>query len=444
MSVAAVTAARVSGADLRVRTLPPAAGERAVAVPGDKSISHRILLAAAAGDRPVRIVGLNPGSAVGVLVPALGALGCALERAGAAWLVRPPAGGLPREAAGVLDLGPSSAAARLLLGLLAGAGVRGVVTGDATLRSRPMDWVVDPLRELGADLRYLGEPGRLPVYTGGAPLHGGRVRMRVGSAQAGSAVMFAAFAARVPVEVELEVRSRDHTERLLEALGVGVHHTGMRVRMDGLPPNLPGEYHLPGDPSAAAFLAAAHVLRGGRGTLRLPGVGTNPTRMGFFEVLRACGVPVREEKRRQVHGEPVSTLVVGPCSGSLRPFTVSDPGRLHAMIDEVPLAAALAASLPGRSRIGAAGELVFKETNRLVTTRDMLRAFGARVEVEGDAIVVQGGGPLAAGAVPSFGDHRIAMAAAVLASSLPGETTVLGGACFSTSFPGFDRALSAL
>lgn len=442
------------------RTTEPGAAHE-VAVPGDKSVSHRALLAALLPGAPATLTvrGANPGGAVRALLPAMRALGLAVTGEGGALVVRRTTTPRPQAVRphpdidlwplGVpyLQTGGSSAAARLLIGVLAGTGMHAVVDGDEVLRHRPMDWLVDPLAELGADLEYLGEPGRLPVRIAGAVHRPGTVDLRVGSAQARSAVVLAAVAAGLAVTARHPVRSRDHTERMLAAFGARLTATEREVVCAGGAFTVPAVIDVPADPSLAAYPVAAHLLWGDGGTLRVPRVCLNPTRLGFFEVLRAAGADIAYQDRGVTDGgEPVGTVVARGGLAGVASVRVDDPAVLHALIDEVPLLAAVAATLPGDSWIGCAEELRFKETDRLTTTARMAEAFGAGVEVADDGLMVRGGAALSAALVPGFEDHRIAMAAATLAMGLSGRTTVTGGACHRTSFPDFadvQRAVGA-
>ncbi|WP_078876111.1 3-phosphoshikimate 1-carboxyvinyltransferase [Streptomyces sp. 769] len=437
-------------------------GPLTVAVAGDKSVSHRALLAALLPGAPavLTVRNANLGGAVRALLPALRALGLRVDDEGGGTLVvRRGAVPVPqavRAHSGItawpadvpyLETGGSSAAARLLIGLLAGTGTRAVVDGDEVLRHRPMEWIVDPLVELGAEVDYLGEVGRLPVLVRAPVCRSAAVELSVGSAQARSAVLLAVAAARLPATVRHPVRSRDHTERMLAAFGAGLHERDRTITWDGGPYTVPSVIDVPADPSLAAYPVAAHLMWGDSAELRVPGVCLNPTRLGFFEVLRRAGADISyEDERRTSGGEPIGTVVARGGLEGLESVRVDDPALLHALIDEVPLLAVVAALLPGTSRIGCAEELRFKETDRLTTTARMVGAFGARVEVEADGLTVRGGAALRAGTVPGFEDHRIAMAAATLAMCLPGRTTVRGGACHHTSFPDFadvQRAVGA-
>jgi 3-phosphoshikimate 1-carboxyvinyltransferase len=269
------------------------------------------------------------------------------------------------------------------------------------------------------------------------------VDLAVGSAQARSAVLLAAVAAGVPVTLRQLVRSRDHTERMLADFGADLEVTAAEVRLRGGGCTVPETLEVPGDPSLAAYPVAAQLLWGD-GELTVQDVCLNPTRLGFFEVLRHVGADIRYKDRRIVSGEPVGSVVVRGGLGTAGAVSVAEPALLHALIDEVPLLAVVAARLPGTSWIGCAEELRFKETDRLETTAQMCAAFGAQVAVHEDGLTVTGGAPLRAGAIPSFEDHRVAMAAATLATVLRGRTIVRGGGCHRTSFPGFVNVLRAI
>ncbi|MFE0803645.1 3-phosphoshikimate 1-carboxyvinyltransferase [Streptomyces sp. NPDC058812] len=430
---------------------------RTVEVAGDKSVTHRAVMSALLPGAPsvLSVRNANSGGAVRALLPALHALGIRIEAVDGTYTVTR---GVPPVPQGIrphptvtrwpdapyLQTEGSSAAARLLIGTLAGLGTSAVVDGDDVLRHRPMEWVVEPLVELGAEIDYLGEPGRLPVLLRGGVRRPGTVRLTVGSAQARSAVLLAAAAARLPVTVAHPVRSRDHTERMLAAFGAALTEEAGHVAYTGSPYTVAPVIDVPADPSLAAYPAAAHLFHG-VGELRVPGVCLNPTRLGFFEVLRRAGADITyHDPATGSSGEPVGTVVVRGGLGQVGSVRVDEPELLHALIDEVPLLAAVAASLPGTSWIGCAEELRFKETDRLTTTARMIEAFGGSAEVRGDGLVVRGGTPLRAGRVAAFEDHRIAMAAATLASALPGRTTIVGGACYRTSFPEFAEVQRAV
>lgn len=413
-------------------------------VPGDKSISHRVLLAAAITPKQTRLYNLNLGNAVSLLIPALNTLGVQVSWEKNVVIVSPPINDAWNQEEVYVNLGSSSAAARLLIGLLAGLRVKAVVDGDETLRARPMDWIVEPLQELGANIQYLGETGCLPVVLKGGCLQDGTVQLKIGSAQARSSVLFAAFASERNVKIFYPIRSRDHTIRLFQYLGMDIQDLPGSVQIQGKCSQPLAEYHIPGDPSAAAFLAAAHIFQRRQTELVLENICLNPTRIGFFEVLKECGIKVEYKNVREAFGETVGTIIIGKFCGNLQPFQIKDSFLFHSLIDEIPLLVALAAIIPGQSAIFGAKELVFKETNRLLSSQNMLLAFGGQAKVVDDSIYITGGLPLQAGTIPSFGDHRIAMSAAALAFSLPGSSKILLGECYETSFPEFPQLMSLM
>lgn len=423
------------------------AGESAITpsptvIPGDKSISHRALLMALLSERPLEIENINLGKAVRVLLDPLRMLGFTVDVERSTVRVRPS--GASVAPMPWLYVDGSSAAARLLLGVLAGKGLPAVVDGDEVLRNRPMDWVVEPLRKLGARLEYLAAPGRLPVAVHGGVSQGGQIDLEVGSAQAHSAVLLAAVAAQVPVTMRRPARSRDHTERLLA-------HFGINLVMDRGVLHCPGgqvvrgsRIRVPADPSLAAYLVALRLRSGSGPALRIADVCLNPTRIGFFQVLRAAGADIRYTDITESHGEPVGTIVAAGDLAGVGNVKVADPDTFHSLLDEIPLLLALAASLPGPSRVTGAEELAFKETDRIVTTAGMLTDLGARATCDTSSITVAGGEPLRAGRIRSYGDHRIAMAAATVAATLPGSSTIVDGCCYDTSFPEFVQVMARL
>lgn len=325
-----------------------------------------------------------------------------------------------------------------------GHGEQAIVDGDAVLRGRPMDWVVEPLRWLGADIAYLGEPGRLPVLVRAGITHSATIDLAVGSAQARSTVLTACVTAGIPVRIRRPVRSRDHSERLFGAMGARLVEDDEAVEYLGGPITALPVIEIPGDPSLAAYPAAAELLTPSPEGLRIRGVCLNLTRIGFFEVLRRAGARISYQDSHLQAGEPVGTVIVEGGLAGVRPLRVSDSFTLHSLIDEVPLLAAIASRIPGESVVECAQELSFKETDRLVTTTRMLRAFGAVLRYTDSSLHVRGAASLRSGITDSFGDHRLSMAAATLATALPGATTVLAGTCHDTSYPQFSTAMRAL
>ncbi len=409
-------------------------------MPGDKSISHRALLLAAVASGTSRIRGLLPGEdprstarvlrALGVDVPELTQATLEIRGRGLRGLSQPAAD---------LDCGNSGTTARLLLGILAAQPLDAVVTGDASLRSRPMRRVSEPLTRMGASIDELEAADRLPLRVRGGPLRAIAHASEHASAQVKGALMLAGLCAGVPVTVAEPALSRDHTERLLRGLGVGI-----RVETAGpqggsqsaLQPvqSLPAlDLVVPGDFSAAAFLLALALLAGGR-SLRIAGVGTNPTRTGLLPVLERMGAAVRVEAERSQCGEPVGDIVAA--ASSLAATTI-DAAEIPTLIDEVPILAVLAAHANGETRIRGAEELRLKESDRLAVLAANLRGTGVACTELPDGLVIQGADRPLSGTVHAHGDHRIAMAFGI-AAALPGSRIEIDDpTCADISFPGF-------
>ena len=411
-----------------------------VRVPGDKSITHRVLLLAAMGRGVSRVTGaltsLDARSTARVLRQ-LGA-GVSPLRRGAATMVH--GRGSLRRPLEVLDCGNSGTTTRLLLGLLAAHQFSATLTGDRSLRRRPMRRVTVPLTAMGA--RFIERNGDgLPLTVEGARLQPLRYEMPVSSAQIKSALLLAGVAAGVEVSVrEPEGRSRDHTERLLRAFGYGVRESDGWIQLIPEGRIEPFEMEVPGDPSSAAFLVGAAILAE-KGEIRIAGVGVNPTRIGFLEVLRRMGAEVRIESRASQMGEPVGDLLAGPAP--LRGTEVA-AREIPGLIDEIPLLAVLASRAAGSTVFRQVGELRVKESDRLGLLAENLRAVGAHAAVEGDDLTIAGGQQPLRGRVRTAGDHRLAMAFAVLRTISHSEIKIDDMACSAVSFPGFRETLRSI
>jgi 3-phosphoshikimate 1-carboxyvinyltransferase len=409
----------------------------AVRVPGDKSITHRVLLLAALARGMSRITGaltsLDARSSARVLRQ-LGA-GVSPLRQGAAAMVQ--GRGSLRRPIEILDCGNSGTTTRLLLGLLSAHQFSATLTGDRSLRRRPMRRVTAPLTTMGA--RFIERHGDgLPLTVEGARLQPLSYEMPVSSAQIKSAILLAGVAGEVPVSVrEPHGRSRDHTERLLRSFGYEVTESDGWVHFSPEGRIEPFDIQVPGDPSSAAFLVGAAVLAEG-GELRISGVGVNPTRIGFLEVLRRMGGRVAIENTTTHLGEPVGDLLVRP--GGLRSTEVT-AGEIPGLIDEIPLLAVLASRAEGITAFRQVGELRVKESDRLGLIAANLRAVGARAEVVGDDLIVEGRNRAPRGKVRTAADHRLAMAFAVLRTLPRAEIRIDDMACAAVSFPGFSETL---
>lgn len=413
-----------------------------IRIPGDKSISHRALLLSALSFAPSRLEGLLPGEDCRSTAGILRAMGCEIPPLpGDGGPIRIQGVGLRglRGSGSALDCGNSGTTARLLLGLLSGLGIPAVLTGDASLRRRPMRRVTDPLAEAGARFREEGDPGCLPIRVDGGELEAIHHTSRVASAQVKSALLLAGVGAGAEVDVTEPTASRDHTERMLRRMGVQVQQVGAaphRVVLPAPPSRLdPLELHVPGDISSAAFLLVLAAL--GRGSLEIANVGLNPTRTGVLEVLRRMGAHISVESPREMDdpgGEPAGDLVVG---GSRLQGTRIGGGEIPSLIDEIPILAVAAARAEGTTEIRDAAELRVKETDRIRALTLNLRAVGVEVEELEDGLVIQGSDHPLQGRIRAFGDHRIAMAFGVL-GALPGNSIEVDDRqVVEVSYPGF-------
>jgi 3-phosphoshikimate 1-carboxyvinyltransferase len=405
-------------------------------VPGDKSISHRALVLAALGDGQSRVRGVLESADVHSTAGVLRALGAVVPPLAREIVVdgigvrgiRPPSA--------VLDCGNSGTTARLLAGVVAASAITARFVGDASLSRRPMRRVARPLEAMGARFVFDAADG-LPMTVHGGPLHAIDWSNETSSAQVKSAILLAGVIAGVEVSVDEPRRSRDHTERMLAARGISVDVFGGRVTVRRTGPLAARDTDVPADPSSAAFFAALAALASS-GELTLREVGVNPTRIGFFEALREMGASVEHHGASEQGGEPVADLVVRP--GELRGIAVGED-RVPSLIDELPLLACVAARARGATTITGAHELRVKESDRIAGVVANLRAVGARAAELPDGMVIEGSNTPLAGRVATHGDHRLAMAFAVL-GALPGNRIVVDDRdCVAVSFPTFWREL---
>jgi len=410
-------------------------------VPGDKSITHRALLfgALARGRSHVggALTSLDARSSARVLRQ-LGVEVSPLQRER---IVTIASRGRLRRPDGVLNCGNSGTTTRLLLGMLAGHAFAARLTGDASLRRRPMRRVTVPLEQMGARISDMDGDG-LPLTIRGGRLAGLEYAMPVSSAQIKSCLLLAGVTGHVPVALrEPTGRSRDHTERLLRAFGHAVDETADGwIRFEPTGRIEAFDMQVPGDPSSAAFLVGAAVLAEG-GMLRISGVGVNPTRIGFLAVLRRMGAAPRLEEEVLEFGEPVADLVCEPAE--LRATEVH-ADEIPGLIDEIPMLAVLASRARGTSVFRDVGELRVKESDRLGLIAENLRACGVSAEVRGDDLHVEGADRPPAGRVRTAGDHRLAMAFAVL-GTLPGAKVRIDDMqCADVSFPRFPDTLRSI
>jgi 3-phosphoshikimate 1-carboxyvinyltransferase len=423
------------------RVEPGAALVGHIRVPGDKSVSHRAALLGAVGEGETRIEGFGRAADTESTLAALRALGVEVFDDDVD-VVRVEGVGLRglREAEGPIDAGNSGTLMRLLAGLLAGQKGTFALTGDESLRSRPMERVAEPLRQMGAGVKTTD--GRAPLLISGGALESIRYRPPVPSAQVKSSVLLAGlYATGGETTVEEAQPTRDHTERLLTQAGVRVTRRGNRVSV-APPTRLElGTVQVPGDfSSAAPFVVAATLLAGSN--LYIHDVGINPTRTGLLDVLERMGAHIAVFNRRLLGGEPVADLEVR--SAALTATSVG-PAEVPRMIDELPLFALAAASAHGESVVRGAEELRHKETDRIETVKEALKALGIRVSSGHDVLGVRGvPSRPKGGGVDSHGDHRLAILGGVAGVVSREGVRVEGAEAAAVSFPGFFELLESV
>ncbi|MCA1456160.1 3-phosphoshikimate 1-carboxyvinyltransferase [Bradyrhizobium sp. BRP22] len=435
-----------SKSPLEARASGPLSGT--ARVPGDKSISHRALILGALAVGQSRISGLLEGEDVLNTAKSMRALGAEVERTGPfAWSVRGVGVGGFAEPKARLDFGNSGTGCRLVMGAVAGCPITAIFDGDASLRSRPMRRILDPLELMGAKAGDMREGGRLPLT-----LHGARnpvpivYKTPVASAQIKSAVLLAGLSAPGVTTVIEQEASRDHTELMLKHFGAeltsskeGSH--GRRIALTGQPELHGAEVVVPADPSSASFPVVAALIVAGSDIV-LPDVMTNPLRTGLFTTLREMGASIEEDQPRSDGGEPMARLRVR--ASKLRGVEVP-PERAPSMIDEYLVLAVAAAYAEGITIMRGLQELRVKESDRLEATAEMLRVNGVKVEISGDDLIVEGKGHVpGGGVVATHMDHRIAMSALVMGLAADQPVTIDDTAFIATSFPDFIPMMRSL
>ena len=414
-----------------------------VSMPGDKSVSHRALILGALAEGASTVTGINSGADVRGTARMLGQLGapCDLDAEnhkvqieGQGWdgLVEPEE---------PLDAGNSGTSMRLLLAVCAGLDGASVLTGDESLRRRPMLRVVAPLRQMGAHIDGRRYGDRAPLFVRGGKLSGLDFESMVASAQVKTAVLLAGLRASGRTSVREPALSRDHTERMLAAAGVQLDRDGpTTVSVRGGSNISPMEWLVPGDVSAAMFFVVAALILPGS-DVTIAAVGLNPTRIAALDVLGRMGAEIEIRPAGEGSGEPVGDLRI---RHSELTGTEVSPGEIPALIDEVPALAIAATQASGATVIRGASELRVKESDRVSALANGLSALGAEVEELDDGLIIRGPSQLGGGEVQSHGDHRIAMAFAVAGLATPSLVRVRDWSCVETSFPGFLDALDGV
>ena len=410
--------------------------------PGDKSISHRALLLAAVARGTSELTGLLPGEDVQSTARILRQLGAAIGAVRPGVAVRVRGRGLRlRRAAATMHCGNSGTTTRLGLGLLAAQPFASRLTGDASLRGRPMRRVTEPLALMGARIADRGR-GTLPLEIRGGRLHALDYTSPVASAQVKSALLLAGLAGGVAVTIREPYRSRDHTERMFAHLGLGVRERNGAIVFtpSDHPAIRPFSFEVPADISSAAFLVAAAVLAE-RGELVVENVGVNPTRTGFLTVLERMGARVERLNLHDACGEPVADLVARPAALRATEVTADE---IPLLIDEVPVLAVLASRASGETAFREVGELRVKESNRLELVASNLRALGVTAEARGNDLFVRGTDRPPQGRVDTARDHRLAMAFAVLGTLPRAGVRLSERASVAVSYPQFFQDLARL
>lgn len=410
-----------------------------ISVPGDKSIAHRALLLGAMANGWTRIAGVPRSADVSATIRALGNCGVQIQRNEEAVIVNGGGREALSAAGATIDCANSGTTMRLLMGVLAAHTGTVRLTGDASLSRRPMRRIADPLERMGARVALSGN-GVAPLdFTGSTSLEAIEYTLPVASAQLKTALLLAGLAANGRTSLRGKVASRDHTERMLPRFGASVEVNAGEIAVEG-GQRLRGAFvEVPGDPSSAAvWIAAALMVPGSDVTIS--DVSLNPTRTGFLEVVRRMGAHVETTLRRS-NPEPIGSIRV--THSALRGITLG-ADEVPAIIDELPLLAVLATQAQGRTQVHGAAELRVKESDRIETIAEAIRAMGAEIETFEDGFAVDGPQALRGGVVDPHGDHRIAMAGAVAALGASGTTTILDAHCAGVSYPAFFRDLLTL
>ncbi|MBC7844390.1 MAG: 3-phosphoshikimate 1-carboxyvinyltransferase [Gemmatimonadaceae bacterium] len=415
---------------------------RSVTVPGDKSLSHRALMFAALASGESVVRGVLPSADVISTAGVLRALGVSLpDRWSGEDTLRITGRGRRglQQPSRDLDCGNSGTTTRLMAGVIAGHDMRATFVGDASLSRRPMRRIARPLTQMGAIFTFTSDDG-LPMTVHGGALGDIDWISPTASAQVKSAILLAALVSGNSARVQEPTRSRDHTERMLAALGAPIVVTDEAVVLGPVTALAPLDFDVPGDPSSAVFLIALAVLRGI--PIEITKVGVNATRIGAFAVLTRMGVSLTLVNAHDVGGEPVADVHVAATAG-IRGVDIGGD-EIPALIDELPILACLAARADGETRIRDAGELRVKESDRIAVVVSNLRAIGADADELPDGMVIRGGAGRFAGHVRSHGDHRIAMSFGVLGAGGNADITVDDPDCVNVSFPGFWETLALI
>lgn len=423
---------------MRISISPANRLEVELRVPGDKSISHRALMLGAIADGETRIENLATSQDVASTAACIRALGVEIQTDGASIIVH------GRGLAGLsaptqqLNAGNSGTTMRVLSGILAGHQFNSEITGDSSLRKRPMARIIEPLSEMGARIDAIDD-NYAPLSICGSVLQGTTHEMKVKSAQVKSALLLAGLHATGTTKVIEPVQTRDHTERMLQSMAasISIESGSISIQRSSLRGS---QIEIPGDISSAAFWIAAAVLVPDSHVV-LRGVGVNPTRTGLIEALRSMGADIQVKNMREQNFEPIADIEVE--HSELKSIQVNG-AQVPLLIDELPLLAVVATQAEGRTMISDASELRVKETDRIAAIAKTLRTMGAEIEVLEDGMIIEGPTRLRGAKLDSFGDHRIAMSGAVAALVAKGDSHIEGAEWVDVSYPKFFETLEAI
>ena len=407
-----------------------------IRVPGDKSISHRAVMLSGISKGKGIVKGFLQGEDCYSTIACFRGLGVKIEDGGSEIIVHGKGLRGLQEAEDVLDAGNSGTTMRLISGILSGQGFLSVVTGDDSLRKRPMDRIAMPLRKMGAYIEGRDHGRLAPLVIRGGDLRGMDYTSPVSSAQVKSAVLLAGLYAKGQTVVREEVTSRDHTERMLKALGANISTEKGKVIV-GKSELHGGTIEVPGDISSAAFfMAAAAAMPGSR--LIIEGVGLNPTRTGIIDVLREMGATIDIDNITESGGEEAGDIIIR--GKKLKGINISKE-IIPRLIDEIPVIAVVAAVAQGKTTITGAEELKVKESNRITSMVTEMKKVGIKVRELSDGMEIEGENTLIGGVVDSHGDHRIAMAMAIAGLFSRDTVKIQDSGCIDVSFPDFDKKL---
>lgn len=408
-----------------------------IEVPGDKSISHRALIFGAVAKGKTKVVNfLNANDCMSTM-EALKSAGVEIKAEGSSVFIEGRAGEFD-EPEDIIDCGNSGTTIRLLSGIFASRPFYTVMTGDRSLRNRPMDRIIEPLRMMGAKISARGGSRYPPLTIEGKNLRGIEYSMPVASAQVKSCIMLAALFSEGKTAVAEPFPSRDHTERMLKYFGGRFEKEGGRIIIEGRQELCAREVFVPGDFSSASYFMAASLMSG-QSSVRIKNVGLNPTRAGFIDVLRRMGAGVHISNYRELSGEPLGDIEIS--AAVLKGIDIT-PREVPVIIDEIPLVAAVASVAEGRTSISGAAELRVKESDRLKAISTELGKMGAKIEAFQDGLHIEGVKSLKGARTDSWNDHRIAMALAVSAMRAEGTTVIENFECVKISFPSFPELLA--